>query len=54
MEELISYLLQFGHFNQKQIDLVKAKAEEKFLPRGEHFSEAGKIARHIAFIQEGV
>jgi len=54
MEELISYLLQFGHFNQKQIDLVKAKAQERFLPKGEHFSEAGKIARHIAFIQEGV
>lgn len=54
MEELISYLLQFGHFNQKQIDLVKAKAEEGFLPKGECFSEAGKIARHIAFVQEGV
>lgn len=54
MEELISYLLQFGHFNQKQIDLVKAKSEERFLPKGEYFSEAGKIAKHIAFVQEGV
>src|SRR5690606_27625639 len=54
MEELISYLLQFGQLNQNQIDLVKAKAEEKLLPKGEYFSEAGKIARQIAFVQEGV
>src|SRR5690606_499584 len=54
MEELISYLLQFGHLNQKQIDLVKAQAEEKILAKGGSFSEAGKIAREIAFVQEGV
>jgi len=54
MEELISYLLQFGHLNQKQVDLVKAKAEEKNIVKGEYFSEAGKIAREIAFVQEGV
>lgn len=54
MEELISYLLQFGQLNQQQIDLVKAKAEEKHLLKGEYFSEAGKVAKHIAFVQEGV
>lgn len=54
MEELISYLLQFGHLNQEQVDLVKAKAEEKNIVKGEYFSVAGKIAREIAFVQEGV
>ncbi|MDE1192704.1 MAG: cyclic nucleotide-binding domain-containing protein [Arachidicoccus sp.] len=54
MEELISYLLQFGQLNPQQIELVKTKAEEKFLPKGESFSEAGKIAKQIAFVQEGV
>ncbi|PJR04051.1 Crp/Fnr family transcriptional regulator [Avrilella dinanensis] len=54
MEELVSYLLQFGQLNQQQIDLVKAKAEEKCLLKGEYFSEAGKVAKHIAFVQEGV
>lgn len=54
MEELISYLLQFEQLNQNQIDLIKAKAEEKFLPKGEYFSEAGKVARQIAYVQEGV
>ena len=51
MEELVSYLLQFGQLNQQQIDLVKAKAEEKCLLKGEYFSEAGKVAKHIAFVQ---
>jgi len=54
MEGLIRYLLQFGHFNQEQINLIKAKAEERFLQKGAYFSEAGKIAKHIAFVQEGV
>lgn len=54
MEDLISYLLQFGHLNQQQIDLIKAKASERNLPKGSYFSEAGKIAKHIGFVTEGV
>ena len=54
MEDLISYLLQFGQLNPKQIELVKTKAEEKYLQKGEYFSEAGKIAKQIAFVEEGV
>lgn len=54
MEDLISYLLQFGHLNQQQIDLIKAKASERNLPKGGYFSEAGKIAKHIGFVTEGV
>ncbi|MDE1192701.1 MAG: hypothetical protein PW786_11265 [Arachidicoccus sp.] len=47
MEELNSYLLQFRQLNPQQIALVKTKAEEKFLPKGESFSEAGKIVKRI-------
>jgi len=31
MEALINYLLQFGHLNQQQIDLVKSKGTFKEL-----------------------
>jgi len=54
MEELINYILQFGHLNQQQIDLVKKKTTILDLQQGEYFSEAGKIARQVGFILEGV
>lgn len=54
MEELINYLLQFGHLNQQQIDLVKSKAKETELKKDEYFSEAGKIPREVAFLIEGI
>ncbi|MET3875954.1 Crp/Fnr family transcriptional regulator [Chitinophaga sp. OAE865] len=54
MEQLINYLLQFGQLNQKQIDLIETRASEKLLSKNEYFSEAWKIARQIAFVQEGV
>lgn len=54
MEALINYLLQFGHLNQQQIDLVKRKAKEVQLKKDEYFSEAGKIAKQVAFINEGI
>ncbi|PUZ21553.1 cAMP-binding domain of CRP or a regulatory subunit of cAMP-dependent protein kinases [Chitinophaga costaii] len=54
MEALINYLLQFGPLNLQQIELIKKKAEEKKVAKGEYFLEAGKIARHIGFVKEGV
>jgi len=54
MEQLIDYLLQFGQLNEKQIALVKAKANNIFLSKNAYFSEAGKIASQLAFVQEGV
>ncbi|MBC7947945.1 MAG: Crp/Fnr family transcriptional regulator, partial [Chitinophagaceae bacterium] len=54
MKELINYLLQFGHLNQQQIDLVQLKAKEVELQKDAYFSEAGKIAKQVAFIIEGV
>ncbi len=54
MDALINYLLRFGYLTQQQIDLVKLRAKETTLKKGEYFSEAGHIARQIAFISEGV
>ncbi len=54
MKQLIDYLLQFGQLNEKKIALVKARAHNLHLPKNAYFSEAGKIARQLAFVQEGV
>lgn len=54
METLINYLLQFGHLNQQQIDLIKGKTRELQLKKDDYFSEAGKIAKQVAFITEGI
>lgn len=54
MEALVRYLLQFGHLNAQQIDLIKANTQRVVLPKDEYFSEAGKTAKRLAFLQEGV
>ena len=54
MKTLINYLLQFGQLNQQQIDLVKSKAKEVQLKKEDYFSEAGKIAKQVAFITDGI
>ncbi len=54
MEELINYLLHFGHLNQQQIDFIKSKGVWKTLKKSEYFSEAGKIPREVAFLTEGI
>ncbi|MCU0352671.1 MAG: Crp/Fnr family transcriptional regulator [Cytophagales bacterium] len=54
MESLINYILQFGHLNQQQIELVKRKATEVQLKKEAYFSEAGKIARQVAFVTQGI
>lgn len=50
MEALTTYLLQFENLNQQQIELVLSKAKELELKKDDYFSEAGKIARQVAFI----
>ncbi|WP_025763078.1 Crp/Fnr family transcriptional regulator [Dyadobacter tibetensis] len=54
MEKLIDFLLEFGHLNQQQIDLIKRKASPLVLEKGTYFSEAGKIPKRVAFIQTGI
>jgi CRP-like cAMP-binding protein len=54
METVISYLLQFGNLNLHQIDFIKSKAAEITISKEDYFSEAGKIAKQVGFILEGV
>lgn len=54
MEELINYLLRFGQLNGQQVALVESKAGELFLKKGDFFSQAGKTAKQVGFITEGV
>ena len=54
MKALINYLLQFGHLNQQQIDLVKSKGVLKELKKEEFYAKAGQIPREIIFLTEGI
>ncbi len=54
MEKLINYLLQFEQLNQQQIDLIKSKAKEIELKKEDYFSQAGKIAKQVAFVEKGI
>lgn len=54
MDELINYILQYGHLNQQQIGLIKHKVHDVELSKGAYFSEAGKVARQVGFLTEGV
>ncbi len=54
MEALINYLLRFGQLNAQQIELIKSKAQPTELKKDGYFSEAGKIPRRVAFIEEGI
>jgi CRP-like cAMP-binding protein len=54
MDEFINYLLQFGHLNQQQIDLVKSKLKNKEIARNGFHLEAGKVPKELIFITEGI
>ncbi|HET8861207.1 MAG TPA: cyclic nucleotide-binding domain-containing protein [Marivirga sp.] len=54
MKALINYLLQYGQLSQVQIVLVKSKAKKLILTTGKYFSEAGKVAKQVAFVTNGI
>ncbi|MEO0896940.1 MAG: Crp/Fnr family transcriptional regulator [Bacteroidota bacterium] len=54
MDELITYLLQYGNFNSQQIDLIKGLVKSRKLKKGDYFSEAGNISKEIAFVKKGI
>ncbi len=54
MEELINKLLQFGNLNAQQIELIKRHASEVQVKKGDYFHEAGKIAKQLGYLTEGV
>jgi CRP-like cAMP-binding protein len=54
MKELFDFILRFGNLNQQQIDFITEKATEISIPKEEYFSEAGKIAKQVGFIVDGI
>ena len=54
MEQLISFLLQYGNLNKVQVDLITTKFKEVVLHKDEYFSEAGKFCQKVGFILDGV
>jgi CRP-like cAMP-binding protein len=54
MEQLINYLLQFGHLNQQQVELLKTKVTLKTIKSGEYYQEAGKVVREVIFLTDGI
>jgi CRP-like cAMP-binding protein len=51
---MINYMLQFGHLNHQQIELIKSKLSEKTIKRDQYYHEAGRIPREVIFITEGI
>lgn len=54
MEEFLDFMLQFGHLNQQQMDLITKKAETIELSTNDYFWEAGKPINHVGFTKKGV
>ncbi|MCY0968061.1 Crp/Fnr family transcriptional regulator [Chryseobacterium wangxinyae] len=54
MKELFDFILRFGNLNQQQMDFIASKATELIIPKDVYFSEAGKIAKQIGFIVDGI
>ncbi|QTN38698.1 Crp/Fnr family transcriptional regulator [Cryomorphaceae bacterium] len=54
MDGIINYLLQYDQLNAQQIELIKSSLRVVELKSDEYFSEAGKIANRIAFVNNGI
>ncbi|KIA96166.1 cyclic nucleotide-binding protein [Pedobacter kyungheensis] len=54
MEALFNFILKFGNLNRQQMDFIASKAKTLTLHKEAYFSEAGKIARQVGFITEGI
>ncbi|PZF72309.1 Crp/Fnr family transcriptional regulator [Taibaiella soli] len=54
MEKLIAYLLKFGNLTEEECKLILSKAELKSISKGAYFSQAGKVAKSIGFVSDGV
>jgi CRP-like cAMP-binding protein len=54
MKALTDYIHKFGNLTKEQTDFIAGKATRVTLPKGEYFSEAGKIPRQVAFVLDGI
>ena len=54
MENLLNFLLQYGHLNAQQQELIAENATVELLEKDAYFSEAGQIANRVAFVNKGI
>lgn len=54
MDELITYLRQYGHLNSHHIELIEHKLDVLSIPKGTYFSQTGEVANRIGFITQGI
>jgi CRP-like cAMP-binding protein len=54
MKALTDYILKFGNLTKEQTDFIASQAKRVTLPKGEYFSEAGKIPKQVAFVLDGI
>lgn len=54
MKELIEYLLQFGHLNKQQIELISSKGTETKLQKDDYLVEAGNTFNQVIYVLEGI
>lgn len=54
MNSLIEYLRLFGDLNQPQQALVNRLVQKASIAKGQYFSEAGKVPREVAFVEQGI
>ena len=51
---LDNFLLQFHNFTPQQLQLIQSQAEVRVYQPGDYFSEAGRVAREIGFVEAGI
>jgi CRP-like cAMP-binding protein len=54
MDDLITYLQQFGQLTESERSEIRSKASENRIAKGIYLSEAGKVASKICFVTQGV
>ncbi|WP_420150827.1 Crp/Fnr family transcriptional regulator [Spirosoma sp.] len=54
MDELFTYLRQFGYLDSRQQELIAAKAKRRTIAKGAYFAEAGKISTQIGYVTDGI
>jgi len=54
MNELINCILKYKALTQQHIELIESKTELKIIKKGRCFLEAGRVARQLGFLTEGV
>ena len=54
MEELVTYLRQFGYLDSQQREFILDKAKPRSIAKGAYFAEAGKISTQIGYVTDGI